>query len=179
MLKSNYLNLLICTIVCLLAMPVAFASKPDSLNLKGMIFNDDNRVKNVIIKIYDHNKLIKKIIVKSSNRFMTNLPLNTFVTIEITAKDYHTKRFVIDTKVPKSIKKSQLKYDFDIDIFKEEELADINTSFLDFPVGLVSFDKKKEAFLRNKKYTKRMKKAYIKLWAESQAAQRQSSEGLK
>ena len=145
----------------------------DSLELKGMIFNDGSRVKDVVVNIYNHNRLFKQIHVKSSNRFVTNLPLNTVMTIEITAPDFHTKRFVIDTEVPNKVTKSQLKYNFDIDIFREEELKNINTSFLDFPVGLVSFNKKKGAFIRNIKYTKRMKKAYLKLWAESQEAERQ------
>jgi len=155
-----------------------FAGPADSLELKGMIFNDNSKVADVVVSIYNHNKLFKKIYVKSSNRFVTNLPLNTILTIEISAPDFHAKRFVIDSKVPEKLKKSQLKYEFDIDIFKENELKNINTSFLDFPVGLVSFDRRKKVFHRNKKYTKRMKKAYIKLWAESQAAERQV-EGLK
>lgn len=156
----------------------AYAGPLDSLELKGMIFNNSSRVKDVVVNIYNRNKLFKQIHVKASNRFVTYIPMNAIVTIEITAPNYHTKRFVIDSKAPGNLKKSQLKYDFDIDIFKEEELKQINTSFLDFPVGLVSFDRRKKVFVRNKKYTKRMKKSYLKLWAESQAAERQT-EGLK
>tara|TARA_B110000046_G_scaffold112201_1_gene119348 strand:- start:42788 stop:43327 length:540 start_codon:yes stop_codon:yes gene_type:complete len=154
------------------------AGSSDSLELKGVIFNSKAKVKGVIVNIYDHNKLIKQIDVGSSNRFVNNLPLNTILTIEITAPNFHVKRFVMDTTVPNKIKESQLKYDFDIDIFGEDELANVNTSFLDFPVGLVSFDLKKKEFHRNKKYTNRMKKAYLKLWAESQSASRQGT-GLK
>lgn len=156
----------------------SFAGPRDSVKLKGMIFNNTSKIKGVVVNIYDHNKLIKNIHVKSSNRFLTNLPVNTLLTIEIKAPDYHTKRFIFDTKIPNNLK-TVPKYEFDIDIFKESELSGINTSFLDFPVGLVSYDKKKKVFHRNKKYTKRMKKAYLKLWAESQSAGRQSSEGLK
>jgi len=150
----------------------------DSLELKGMIYNNDERVKDVVVNIYSNNELLKEIHVKSSNRFITNLPLNAMVTIEITAPNFHAKRFMIDTKVPGKLKKSQLKYDFDIDIFREKELEHVNTSFLDFPVGLVSFDERKGAFVRDKKYTKRMKKSYLKLWSESQSAERQR-DGLK
>lgn len=158
----------------------ALAGPLDSLELKGMIFNNNSRIKDVVVNIYDHNKIFKVIQVKSSNRFVTYIPINTTITIEITAPDFHTKRFVMDTTVPNKIKKSQLKYNFDIDIFKEEELKHINTSFLDFPVGLVSFHKKKGEFIRNKKYTKRMKKAYLKLWAESQETEaKRQGEGLK
>jgi len=156
-----------------------FAGPADSLELKGIIFNEDTKVADAVVNIYNHNKLFKKIYVKSSSRFVTNLPLNTILTIEITAPEFHAKRFVIDSKVPEKLKRSQLKYDFDIDIFTEKELKNINTSFLDFPVGLVSFDLRKEVFHRNKKYTKRMKKAYVELWEESQEAAERQVEGLK
>ena len=164
---------LLCTVVC-------SRNKSDSLTLKGSIFNDDSGVRAVVVNIYIQNSLFKGIRVKSQNRFMTNLPMNAVITVEITAPEFHTKRFIIDTEVSEKLKKGQLRYEFDIDIFKEEELANINSSFLDFPVGLVSYNEKKKAFQRNKKYTKRMKKAYLKLWEESQStdAERQS-EGLK
>ena len=175
--KSFFRTSLVLAFFMLLKMNT-FADSLDSLELKGMVFNDNERVKDAVVNIYDHNKLFKRIDVRASNQFVTNLPLNTILTIEITAPGFHTKRFVMDTTVPGRLKESQLKYDFDMDIFSEEELANINTSFLDFPVGLVSYDHRKKVFHRNKKYTKRMKKAYLKLWAESQAAARQG-QGLK
>ena len=164
----------------LLCTAVPAGNKSDSLALKGMVYNDENRVNGVVVNIYVQNKLFKEIHLKSQNRFITNLPMNAFVTIEITAPDFHTKRFIIDTEVSEKLKKSQLNYEFDIDIFKEDELENINSSFLDFPVGLVSYDERKEIFQRNKKYTKRMKKAYIELWEESKAAEPdRQGEGLK
>lgn len=155
----------------------AMRSKKDSIQLKGSVYNNTNRIKGVIVNIYDKNELIKRVKVRSNNRFMTYIPKNSMLTIEITAEDYHTKRFIIDTEVPEG-EKMPSKYEFDIDVFKETELAGVNTSFLDFPVGLVTYDKRKEEFIRNKKYTKKMKKKYLKLWAESQSADRQGN-GLK
>lgn len=148
----------------------------DSLNLIGKVYNNNSRVRNVIINIYERNELFKTIHVKSTNRFTTNLPYNKKLTVEITAEDYHTKRFIIDSSIDFE-PKIPLKYEFDIDIFQEKELAGINPSFLDFPVGLVSYDKRKEEFLRDKKYTKQMKKTYLNFWAEAQSVDRQS-EGL-
>ncbi len=79
---------------------------------------------------------------------------------------------MFDSNVPER-PKVQLKYHFDIDIFKESEIANVNMSMLDFPVGLVSYDEKKKAFIRDKKYTKKMKKAYLGLWNEAQKVERQ------
>ena len=85
------------------------AGSLDNLELKGVIFNNKSRVKDVVVNIYDHNKLFERIEVKASNRFITNLPLNTILTIEITAPNFHAKRFVMDTTVPNKLKKSKLK----------------------------------------------------------------------
>lgn len=141
----------------------------DSVLLRGLIYNDKNRVKNIEVKIYMNNELIK-VVKARTNRFRTNLPVNSRLTISVGAEGFHTKRFIFDTNLPSGTKIPD--YDFDIDIFKEEELAGINTSFLDFPVGLVSFNEKKGVFVRNKKYSKQMKKAYLKLWGEAQSKER-------
>ena len=160
---------------------VAFASSKtqpignDSIELKGMVFNNQDRVRNVIIKVYSNNKLIKTERLASSNRVRTNLPINAELTIEISADGYHAKRFIFNTHVPHDIRRIP-NYQFDIDIFREEELAGVNTSILDFPVGIVEYDERKKEFIRNKKYTKRMKKAYLDLWEESQMSDRSGLE---
>lgn len=148
----------------------------DSIRLTGVIFNNEKPVKNLVIRVFERNKMIKEVVVKRLNRFTTNIPLNSMLTIEINAEDYHTKRFIFDTHVPER-PKVQMKYHFDIDIFKESEIANVNMSMLDFPVGLVSYNEKKKAFIRDKKYTKRMKKTYLGLWNEAQSVARQG-EGL-
>ena len=147
----------------------------DSIELKGMVFNNKDRVKGVVVKVYSNNKLIKTETVRSSNRFKTNLPINAELTIEISAPGFHTKRFIFDSHLPEDVSKIP-DYQFDIDIFKEEELVGVNTSILDFPVGIVEYDERKEEFFRNKKYTKRMKKAYLNLWEEAQMSERSGLE---
>ncbi len=147
----------------------------DSIQLTGMVYNNQDRVKGVVIKIYSNNLLIKTVKARSSNRFRTNIPINSELTIEISAPEHHAKRFIFDSHIPADLK-TVPKYQFDIDIFKEIELEGVNTSILDFPVGLVSYDTKKKEFIRNKKYTKRMKKAYLNLWEESQMSNRSGLE---
>lgn len=143
-------------------------SKRDSILLTGLVFNNNDRVQGVVINVYYHNELWKVEHLKRNNRLNTYLPKNAILTIEITAPEHHTKRFMFNTTVPSSLKYLP-KYQFDIDLFKEEELAGVlDNSILDFPVGLVEYDEKKKAFLRNKKYTKKMKKAYLNLWKEAQ-----------
>ena len=159
----------------ILAKALSLAPANDSIQLTGMVFSNQDRVKGVVIKIYSNNLLIKTVKVRSSNRFKTNLPINSELTIEIWAPEHHAKRFIFDSHIPADLTIIP-KYQFDIDIFKEKELEGVNTSILDFPVGLVYYDSKKKEFVRNKKYTKRMKKAYLDLWEEAQMSERSGLE---
>ncbi len=143
----------------------------DSVYVRGSIYNNHDHVRDASINIYDRNELIKSVNVKTSNRFVANLPINKFLTIEIVAPDFHTKRFIFDTTLPTEVKEAP-EYDFDMDIFSEEELAGVNTSLLDFPIGLVSYNEKKGKFLRNKNYTKKMKKRYLELLDEAMMTER-------
>ncbi|KAA3652923.1 MAG: hypothetical protein DWP98_00765 [Bacteroidetes bacterium] len=149
----------------------AISSKKDSILLVGKIFNNEERVKDVVINVFDHNLKIKTIKVKSSNFVRTYLPKNTILTIEITAPNFHDKRFMFDSHVPDKLTKLP-GYEFDMDIFSIEELSGVNTSLLDFPVGLVKYNSKKKIFIRDKDYTKRMKKLYFQLLEEAQMSER-------
>ena len=159
-------------VILIVLLPFSFVQKldamgKDSVLLRGLVYNDKNRVKNVEVNVFKDNELIKKVKAKT-NRFRTYLPTHSKLTITISSEGYHTKSFIFDTNLPSNVAKIP-DYSFDIDIFKEEELEGINTSFLDFPVGLVSYNEKKQEFIRNKKYSKQMKKAYLKLWGEAQS----------
>ncbi len=161
-------------IVSLLALTLSlssYANKRDSILLQGKVFNNDERVHDVVINIYAENDLIKSVKVKSSNFFKTYLPKDHFLTIEITAPDFHTKRFFFDSHVPSDLKRLP-GYKFDMDIFSEKELANVNPSILDFPAGLVKYHTKKKVFLRDKAYTKKIKKKYFQLLEEAKMSER-------
>lgn len=162
------------------SIPSAHASnlqqKEDSILLEGSVFNNESRVENAIIRVYINNKLYKTVEVARSNKFKTNLPFNQMLTIEITAPGFHSKRFMMDTNVPES-EKSRMRYTFDMDIFSEEEMEGVNTSLLDFPVGLVYYDEKKGEFVHDKKYTKQMKKEYFNLLEQAKLSERSGMEG--
>lgn len=149
----------------------AFASKRDSVLLTGSVYSNEDKVTHVIIKIYDGNNLLKSVEVGRSNRFRTYLPVNKYLTIQIEAPGFHDKRFSFDSHIPDGTMPIP-SYDFDMDIFKEEEVQGVNTSILDFPVGLVYYDEKKGEFVHNKSYTKKMKKEYYNLLEKAKMAER-------
>lgn len=172
--------LLLLCILSLFYMDTAKAVNPslskDSILLEGSVFNNESKVENAIIRVYINNKLYKEVEVSRTNKFSTNLPFNQMLTIEIAALGYHTKRFMMDTSVPKGMEK-RMRYTFDMDIFSEEEMEGVNTSLLDFPVGLVYFDEKKKNFVHDKKYTKQMKREYFNLLEQAKLSERSGMEG--
>lgn len=166
--KPIYLLLIFFTSLCSIS---AYANKKDSILLTGKVFNDEERVKGLIVKIYAENDLIKTEHVRSANLFKIYLPKDHYLTIEVSAPNFHTKRFFFDSHLPAD-KKKMPSYKFDMDIFSEAELENVNTSVLDFPAGLVKYHPKKKVFLRDKKYTKEMKKKYFRLLEEAKLSER-------
>jgi hypothetical protein len=153
----------------------ALTISKDSILLQGTIYNNTDKVKDAVIEIYDKNTLIKKIEVQASGRFKTNLPINAFLTIEIDAPDFHEKRFIFDSHVPDNLSRLP-NYEFDMDVFTEEELEGVNTSLLDFPAGIVYYHERKGKFVHNKDYTKQMKKEYYRLLEEAKMSERNALE---
>jgi len=146
--------------------------KQDSIKVVGLIYNNRNKLRKYTINIYIRNGLFKT--VKSSARynFETNVPINSYCTIEINAEGYYAKRFIFDTSIPSDYSNSIPEFSFDMDVFAEKELDGVNTSALDLPVGIVKYNNKKEKFEHNKSYTKKMKKVYKDLLIESQMQDR-------
>lgn len=158
-------------LICISFSSFAFRPKKDSIQLTGKVYNNEERVTGLIINIYEGNELIKVSHIKTSHHFRLYIPKNSILTIEITAPGFHTKTFFFDSTIPQGLKKLP-GYEFDMDIFSENELEGVNTSMLDFPAGLVKYHTKKKIFLRDKAYTKKMKKAYFKLLEEAEMSNR-------
>lgn len=168
LIKSLGVFILIC---CLSFSSFGLSSKRDSIQLTGKVFNNKEKVTGLIINVYRENELIKTEHIRSSHHFRLYIPKNSMLTIEITAPNFHTKTFFFDSTVPDGLRKLP-GYQFDMDIFSESELEGVNTSMLDFPAGLVKYNEKKKIFLRDKAYTKKIKKAYFKLLEEAELSNR-------
>ncbi len=146
--------------------------KQDSIKLVGLIYNNRTKIKKYTINIYIRNSLLRSVPSNSRNNFQANVPINSYCTIEITADGYYTKRFIFDTSIPKGYSNGIPEFKFDMDIFSEKELDEVNTSALDMPVGVVKYNNKKEEFEHNKSYTNKMKKVYKDLLIESELQKR-------
>lgn len=173
MIKLKKLFLSAISILLLTVSVHAFKGKADSILVSGKIFNNEEQVHKPTITVYNGNKVIKKVQFRSAKSMRFYVPRNANLTIEIAAEKFHTKRFMFDTTVPKSLKRAP-GYVFDMDIFTEDELSGVNTSILDFPIGVVRYNEKKKIFIRDKDYTKKMKKDTYKLLENAKQSKRAS-----
>ena len=137
----------------------------DSLLIQGKVKSKQKKLNNIEVKVYLNNTLFKHRKLNNTTKFKLNVPLNEIITVEISADDHHSKRFMLDSHVPKN-PKQELNYLFEMHLFSIKEMEKVNTSLLDFPIGLVAYDNKK-GFIHNKQYTQQMKKEYVRLLEQS------------
>jgi hypothetical protein len=168
--KVPYLFSVLSLLLSLLLTPFDSKAYNDSLLIEGEITAKKGDLKEVVVKVYINNSLFKSEKLGRSSKFKLQLPLNEILTIEVSAPNYHSKRFMIDSHVP-SNPKQKLVYLFEMDLFSFEEMKGVNTFLLDFPVGLVKYEKRK-GFVHNEKYTKQMKEEYFRLLDEANQSER-------
>ena len=90
------------------------------------------------------------------HNFQFILDANQYYTIEVSKPGY-LKRFVaISTVLPNNIEITPIfTFEFDVVLLKEKKIVD--DYYLDFPVALISYNKKSEVFENNNNYTNHIK----------------------
>lgn len=144
-------------------------SSPDCLRVcaKAMIGNEVQT--GVSIKLYCHNTEIARIDSTEFEKVYFTLKRDEYYTIEISKAGYVPRLIGISTAVPRSVPlKPVFRFEFEVEMLKEMSAAD--DFYLDFPIALVSFDKKNECFGYSKKYTNQIKREISRMRQEDPVA---------
>lgn len=173
--KKSFISVFLIALTALLYSTAATAQ--DSLKIEGVIFHGSKEVNNVDVSIFRDNTSIKEFEVRGKNKVVTNIPLYEIITVEFNSPGYYTKRVMFDTNVPDDAKTRNLTYTFDVDLYSLEEIQGMNISELDFPIGLVKYNKNK--FDENTPYTRRKKIEHIDMLKKTRAADSKNSKGKK
>lgn len=131
------------------------------LKIMGMTIEENKPVDGIQVTLYKENEGLEWDEITSikdhEHRFVFQLQVNSYYTIEV-SKDGYVKRVIgISTILPGNGSLNGKKYDFDFEVlmFKEKEAAkNIN---LDFPVTLIAFDDTTMKFEENATYMKHIK----------------------
>ncbi len=143
------------------------AGTRDSLKLEecleviGIAIDEKNEaVDGVEVKLFKENEELEWVEVTTvsyhDHNFAFRLETNQYYTIEVTKAGYITRSVVISTELPKNVDlRIIFKYGFEVVLFKEKKWKD--DFYLDFPVALISYNKKSEVFENSNNYTRHIK----------------------
>ena len=134
--------------------------------VKGEITIDERNTENVQIDIYKENQKVTSYTSDDNGSFKLRLRFNHSYTIEFSKEGTLTKRIYFDTSMPERAMNVP-EYEMFIDLVPEEYLDGVNTSPLEFPMALISYNEKEGEYLHNEQYTFHMEYLVTKLLAES------------
>ncbi len=166
--KSNITKKLFTGIIFMSS--VCFANEPikndsiksnECLAVIGIAVDEKNEpIDGVQIRLYKENEELEWAEVTNvayhDHNFQFILDANQYYTIEVSKPGY-LKRFVaISTVLPNNIEITPIfTFEFDVVLLKEKKIVD--DYYLDFPVALISYNKKSEVFENNNNYTNHIK----------------------
>jgi hypothetical protein len=131
------------------------------LEVLGIAVDGTNKpIDGVIVRLFLENEELEWSEITSvsyhEHWFKFKLEANKNYTIEISKTGFVTRSVAISTAIPASVSLEQVfKYEFEIELLKEKKGVD--DFYLDFPVALISYDKKHEVFNYSTSYTRHIK----------------------
>jgi hypothetical protein len=143
---------------------VAPEKKQDSLSVVhvvGVAVEKEIPIDGAIIRLFKENEELEWDEITSvayhDHDFAFDLLLNSYYTIEVSKPGYISRSIVILTSIPdsKNILEDKYHFQFIVELFKEKKGVD--DFYLDFPVALIKYDKKRDQFEMNLNYTNHIK----------------------
>ncbi len=135
----------------------SYSGNDKKVKFNGEVIIANDQLDNVIVQLYEGNKIIHTYITDLSGKFEMNLTIGKVYTFEIIKDGYITKRVLVNAVTNK-------KLDFPVDDFEFfckliPYRLWIDDSKLDFPMILVELNEKKSKFIYVSNYVRMMDKA--------------------
>jgi len=151
----------------MLALPAeAQIKRIGAVYVRGEITVDERSTEHVQIDIFQENKKVSSYTSDENGFFKLRLRFNHAYTIEFSKKGTLKKRIYFDTSMPERTMNVP-EYEMFIDLVPEQYLDGVNTSPLEFPMAIISYDDELGEYRHNEKYTFHMEYIVTKLLAES------------
>jgi hypothetical protein len=131
--------------------------------IKGVVSSNDKNQEDVVVRLYKRNQKVDSTYTAKSGKFFFELERNTHYMIELEKYGFEKSRVKVDThRKGISEENEGNRYDLAIDIEIFSEIADKKGSeedkdILDFPIAMIEYNNKEDAFVANTKYTKYVK----------------------
>jgi hypothetical protein len=112
-------------------------------------------MKDVTIRLYKADQLVYQILASEEPRIFFALDPNSNYSVKFSKEGYTDRLISINTTIPDDVVMSPI-FTFDFDIEMVAQNVSLDEFYLDFPVALVTFDKRKEIFGYNREYTRKI-----------------------
>jgi hypothetical protein len=147
--------------LCSAIKPALKYAKPSSLEIKGYVFEKNEKVNDAEVKLYQNNKIVKITTTKNS-KFQFILFTGMRYMIELNKPDCVSERIQIST-LEKTAFSGKYTYKFRVDLLKVTKFTGVDISDLDFPTAIIKYNKDEGEYMHDKSYTRMAKKELQKL----------------
>jgi hypothetical protein len=132
----------------------------ECLKVTGLALDERSfAVDGVEVRLFKQNDMMEQIEITSvehhDHNFTFTLEANEYYTVKVSKPGFVERWVVFYTELPKDMTVESLyAFEFNVVLFKEKKMDDY---YLDFPVALIHYNQKTNAFESNVKYTKDIK----------------------
>lgn len=138
-------------------------AKSSTLEIKGYVFNNDEKVNDAGVRLYQNNKIVQKMMTKKG-KFQFILFSDMRYMVEIFKPGCVTERIQISTK-EKTEFAGKYTYGFQVDLMDLKKFKGVDISDLDFPTALIKYNAEEGEYMHDVAYSQEVKSELKKLKA--------------
>lgn len=142
--------------------------KKEIIKVNGLVhLRELEENSNCIVYLFNENRIIDSLNIETGVEFEFKLNKNSWYSIKITKEGFYPVLISLNTEVPSGARMKKNKFWFETDMIKISSIDVVDKDVIDFPVGIVSFDKEKKCFDAHDKYTKYHMKRLFNVYGNS------------
>jgi hypothetical protein len=135
-----------------------FSDSTSCLEISGRVVNlKVNKQNNYKVELIYNGVVIDSILMNTKRDFKFSLSKNTIYGIRISKEGYLPRIISVDTSLPQYAN-GYFRFQFDVELIKNEEVKKMNVDALDFPIAIVAFNQNINNFYYNEEYTTYIKR---------------------
>ncbi|MBI2279070.1 MAG: hypothetical protein HYU68_00030 [Bacteroidetes bacterium] len=130
--------------------------KASVLEMSGYVLKDEKKVEGSLVKLYQNNSIVNKMLTKSNARFKFLLFSDNEYMIEVSKEGTMDERVYINTKTSADLD-DKYYFEFIVDLMDADKYKNIDASNLDFPTAIIKYDAGEDEYVHDKGYTQQVR----------------------
>lgn len=163
--KVKGISLLLLLLILISGTKMPGGTKSSSLEIKGYVFKNENKVDKAMVTLYQNNKVVQKAYTKKS-KFEFILFSGLRYMVEISLDGCVTERIQIST-LEKTEFSGKYLYEFRVDMKDMDQFKGVDISDLDFPTALIQYNPDEGEYWHDEAYSNQVKKELKQLKAKA------------